>query len=139
VRKLVAWLSVAIVALLFVPAVASAAFLLRGKTSQGLPVALRVSNNLSTVTGFAIDWRATCTSGAALFAVSGVGRIPVRPFPNFHRSGSSAFSTVNNSNGQTVRVLVSAQLDGKLMRNGRASGRWAAQALVLDASGNQGR
>jgi hypothetical protein len=47
------------------------------------------------------------------------------------------FSTVNGSNGQTVRVLVSAQLHGKLMRNGRASGRWAAQGRVLDASGNQ--
>jgi hypothetical protein len=137
IHKLLGGLSVAIAAFVFAPAAASAAFILRGNTGQGLPVALRVSNNLSTVTGFAIDWRATCTSGASLFSASGAGRIAVRPFPNFHRSGSYVFSTVNRSNGQTVRVLVSAQLHGKLTRNRRASGRWAAQARVLDASGNQ--
>ena len=136
VRKLAGWISVAIAALLFVPAVASAAFILTGKTGQGLPVALRLPSNLSTVTRFAIGWRATCTSGMSLSSATLVGKpIVIQPFPNFHRSANYVFSAI--SNGQTFQVHASVQLHGALALGGRASGRWAAQAQVVDASGNQ--
>lgn len=138
VRKLAGWISVAIAALLFVPAVASAAFILTGKTGQGLPVALRLPSNLSTVTRFAIGWRATCTSGGSLSTTTLVSKpIAVRPFPNFHRTGSYNFSTGDSATGQTVRAFVSIQLHGTLVLGGRAGGTWAAQARVVDESGNQ--
>jgi hypothetical protein len=138
VRKLAGWLAAAMTALLFVPAVASAAFVLAGKTGQGLPVAVRLSTNLSTVTRFAVGWRATCGPGGSLSGTTLVRKpIAVRPFPNFQGSATYEFSTGNSANGQTVRVVVSVQLHGALMRNGRAGGRWAAQARVVDASGNQ--
>jgi hypothetical protein len=135
-RRLLGWLSLAIAAVLFVPAAASAAYILTGKTAQGLPVSVRLSSNLSTVTRFTIGWRATCSPGGSLSEATLASKpIAVRPFPNFHRTGSYAFSTV--SNGQTLHVFASVQLHGALARNGRASGTWATQARVLDASGNQ--
>lgn len=138
VHRLLGWLSAAIAALLFVPPVASAAFVLTGQTGQGLSVGVRLTSNLSTVTRFSIGWRATCSSGGSLSETTLVSKpIPVQPFPNFHRTGTYAYSTGNSANGQTVRVLTSVELHGQLMRNGRASGRWAAQARILDANGNQ--
>src|SRR5437588_4270169 len=135
-RKFLGWLSVAIAALLFVPALASAAFVLTGKTGQGLPVGLFVSRNLSAVPRFTIGWRAACSSGASFSNATLVGKpIAIRPFPNFHRTGSYVFSGV--SNGQTYRAFVSAELHGALALGGRASGRWAAQVRVVDANGNQ--
>jgi hypothetical protein len=129
-------LSIAIGALLLVPAAASAAFILNGKTGQGLPVAVRVSSNLSTVTRFTIYWRATCTPFGSLTRGTLVSKpIAVQPFPKFHRTGSYAFSIV--SNGQTLHVFASVQLHGALARNGRASGTWATQAQVVDANGSQ--
>jgi hypothetical protein len=138
-RKFTRWLAAAIVGLLFVPAVASAAFILQGKTGQGLGVALRVSSNLSKVVRFAVGWRATCTSGGSYGPTVSLDAraMAVKPFPHFQSSGTYTTSTVNVANGQTVRLVVSVELHGQLMRNGRASGRWAAQARVLDASGNQ--
>jgi hypothetical protein len=92
-----------------------------GKTGQGLPVGIQLSTDLSAVTRFAIGWRARCSPGGAFFEITVVSKpIAVRPFPNFHRTGSYVVSTV--SNVQTVHVFSSVQLHGALARNGRASG-----------------
>lgn len=135
VRMLMAWLSVALAALLVAPSVASAAWAMSGSTSQRLSVGLRASNNLSKVKRFVIHWRAKCTSGATLRDTTVVGPVVIRPFPKFHAADS--YMTSDQTNGHTFRVAVSAHLHGRLLLNIRARGTWSVRALVRDASGNQ--
>jgi hypothetical protein len=135
--RLLAWLSVALAALLLAPSMASAAaWAMSGRTSQGLSVRLHVSFNLSKVNRLVIRWRATCTSGTTFTDSTAVSRIPVSPFPKFHSSGGYVFSGQGTS-GRTYRFAVSTDLHGSLLRNIRARGTWSAQALIRDASGNQ--
>jgi hypothetical protein len=129
-----AWLSIAFISFLVVPAVATADFMLSGRTSQGLPVRVRVSATLSTIKRLAVRWQAQCTSGALLVDTSAGWVIDVTKFPHFRSSHSYTTTSASYSaaDGQKLTVLVSGHVDGNLLFNGRVRGTWSATARVLD-------
>ena len=119
------------------PAVASASFSFRGRTSQGRPVSFRVTTS-AVVENFVIGWSAGCTSGASLVDGSVAPRTPVHPFPRFHNTGHYMASAVTYSaaSGRTLSYAVSVRLNGILPRNAHAHGTWTAKVQVLDTSRN---
>jgi hypothetical protein len=136
-RWSLAWLLAVLAAFLVAPSVASAAWVLSGRTNQGFSIRLRVSNNLRKVKQITILWRAKCgISGGTLTDGTTVRLIVIRPFPNFQSTGDYATS-VAQPNGQIDRVAIAGQLYGKLMLNIRARGTWSVQAVIRDPSGNR--
>jgi len=131
-----ALLLAAFISLLVVPAISDAAFMLGGRTSQGLPVRVRLSDNLSTIDHIVIRWRAPCTGGAILVD-TGAGRaIHVKRFLRFHSAlrYTTPSASYNAANVRKLMVVVSGQLQGELLFGGRVRGTWSATARVQDGN-----
>lgn len=130
-RRLPAWLSVALAALLVAAPMASAYFPFVGTTSQGKPVHFRVSNNELVVKQFVISWHSQCSRGGTFDASTVVHRVVATPYPRFHVSGNYVISA------KTYSALVSIHLRGMLPRNAHVHGTWTAQVRLMDTNQNQ--
>jgi hypothetical protein len=138
-RGAMAPISIGIVSLLLIPASASAVFTLSGRTSQGLPARLRVSDDLLTIKRFVIRWQARCASGATLVDDSTERMIAIRPFPHFHytRTYTTTTAIYSASSGRKLTFAASFAWKGEVLLDGRARGSWRVTARVLQTNHGQ--
>jgi hypothetical protein len=139
VRRLTAFLALALSAVLLLPALASASFSLSGTTSQGQPIHFLASQNLMKIVHFKITWSAQCVSGTSYTSTSSVAPMRVNPFPRFgsRHSHTTTSATYSGAQGRSLRFRVSAIVTGRLELNGKASGTWSAQVRVLGPARQQ--